>query len=135
MNKPYLYLICLSLFVFVITSCDKDKSKNQDEQELEQLFTKIKTLAESSTCGSSTNYELKFTAIGSKACGGPTGYLAYSTSIDVKEFESLVTKYTNLQADYNRKWNIMSTCEAILPPSSVHCENGKPVLIYENYNK
>lgn len=134
MNKPCLYLICLSLFVFAITSCDKDKSKNQDEQELEQLFTKIKTLAESSSCDNET-YQLKFTAIGSKACGGPTGYIAYSTSINVSEFESLVAKYTSLQADYNRKWNIMSTCEALLPPSSVQCENGKPVLIYENYNK
>lgn len=136
MNKPYLYLIGLSLFAFLaISGCDKEKSKSKDEQELEQLYLKIKALAESSTCGSTTNYELKFIAIGSKACGGPTGYLGYSTSIDTKEFEDLVDKYTDLQNNYNKRWNIMSTCEALLPPSSVKCENGKPVLVYENYNR
>lgn len=135
MNKPYLYLICLSLFAFfAINGCDKEKSKAKDEQELELLYAKIKTLAESSICGGSTNHELKFIAIGSKACGGPTGYLGYSTSINVKEFEELVEQYTTLQKEYNKKWQIISDCMYHIPPESVECENGKPVLVYKTYN-
>ena len=115
---------------FSIIGCSKETSKNKDEQQLEQLYTKIKTLAESSICGTTTNYELKFIGIGSKACGGPTRYLAYSSSINVEEFEHFVKRYTALQSNYNKKWGIVSTCDITPLPKAVTCENGKPKLIY-----
>lgn len=97
MNKSNLFLYCLIFCIaFLISGCDKENTQNKEQQELEQLFAKIKGIAESSNCGGSTNYELKFKAIGSKACGGPTGYIGYSTSINISEFEDLVDKYTNL---------------------------------------
>lgn len=74
--------------------------------------------------------EWTFTAIGSKACGGPTGYIAYSLKINVPEFLKKVENYTNAQNEYNKKWGIISTCEIMNPPSGVDCVNGKPTLIY-----
>lgn len=118
-------MLCATIF---ISSCDKEKNQDKDQQELAQLFNQIKGIAESSTCGQ--NQELKYIAIGSKACGGPTAYLGYSSSINVSEFENMVAKYAELQQDYNKKWNIMSDCMALTPPKSVTCENGKPKLIY-----
>ncbi|SOD11364.1 hypothetical protein SAMN06297358_0112 [Pedobacter xixiisoli] len=112
-----------------VSSCDKDETKNKDQQELKQLFTKIKALAESSTCNNES-YELKFTGYGERGCGGPVGFLAYSTSIDVIEFEKLVADYKALEIAYNKKWTIVSTCDLILAPKSVTCENGKPKLVY-----
>ncbi len=133
MNKPNLYLIYVLLFgVFFSFGCKKENAKIKDQKELEQLYSKIKTIAESSTCGGTTDYELKFTPIGNKACGGPVGYIAYSTSINVNEFKSLVTKYTELEKTYNKKWNIVSTCDIPREPTTVSCSNGKPVLVYNS---
>jgi len=119
--------LCLSLFV---SSCDKEKQRNRDQQQLEQLYTKIKSLAEVSTCNGTDNSQLKSTAIGASPCGGPSHYLAYSTSIDVKEFERLVKKYSAMQDAYNKKWNIAGVCIITATPKSVTCENGKPKLVY-----
>ncbi len=135
MNQSKLYLTSLFLFsVFLIIGCDKKNSKNKDEQKLEQLLAKIKNLAESSVCSDNTNYELRFLAIGAKGCGGPTGYIGYSTSINVNELEEWVNEYTNLQKEYNKKWQIISDCMYQMPPKSVKCENGKPTLVYTTYN-
>lgn len=134
MNRTKLNLIVLLCFSFIIlSSCNKENQQNKDQEKLEQLYIKIKNLAESSTCGGTTNYELKFTPAGSRACGGPSAHLAYSSSINVDEFEDLVKKYTTMQADYNKKWNIVSPCDIIIAPSGVKCENGKPVLVYATY--
>ncbi|MDQ8003167.1 MAG: hypothetical protein REI64_00130 [Pedobacter sp.] len=129
MNRPnlFLYLIIICTIAFM-SSCDKEKTQAKDQQELEQLFNQIKGIAESSTCGQ--NQELKYIAIGAKACGGPTSYLGYSSSINVSEFENMVAKYTEMQQNYNKKWNVISDCMALAPPKSVTCENGKPKLVY-----
>ncbi|RZK92395.1 MAG: hypothetical protein EOO98_03305 [Pedobacter sp.] len=130
MNQPKLYLFCLlATFLFLFSSCKKDQTKNTEQQELKQLFTKIKALAESSTCDNES-YELKFTGYGERGCGGPVGFLAYSTSIDVNEFEKLVADYKKLEIAYNKKWTVVSTCELIQAPKYVTCENGKPKLVY-----
>ena len=121
-------IICLIAIVFV-SGCRKENKQNTDKVELDRLLTKLRTLAESSTCAGE-NHELKYIAIGSKGCGGPTGYLGYTSSINVKELEQLAERYTNLQKEYNRKWEIISDCMYHMPPKSVTCENGKPKLIY-----
>jgi hypothetical protein len=136
MNRPntFLYTLVLLFIAFSISSCDKEKQQSRDEQQLEQLYAKIKGLAESSTCDGTSDNQLKFTAIGASPCGGPSHYLAYSTSINVKEFESLVKRYTAMQNSYNKKWNVAGTCEIVIAPSGTKCENGKPVLVYATYN-
>ncbi|WP_199117413.1 hypothetical protein [Pedobacter sp. ASV28] len=134
MNQSKLYFFCLLISgIFLTSGCDKDQTKSQNQQELKQLFAKIKILAESSTCDNG-NYELKFIGYGARGCGGPVGFLAYSSSIDINEFESLVSKYTELEKEYNKKWNVVSTCEVIMAPNAVTCKNGKPVLVYNSFN-
>ncbi|RZK92394.1 MAG: hypothetical protein EOO98_03300 [Pedobacter sp.] len=131
MNQPKFYFFCLlTTFLFLFGSCKKDQTKNEEQQELKQLFTKIRTLAESSTCGGTTNHELKSISYGSKACGGPNGYLAYSTSINTVEFERLITEYAALEKAYNKKWGITSTCDITPTPVTTICDNGKPKLVY-----
>lgn len=129
MNRPNLFfysvILCATLFT---SSCKKEDKQNKEREELEQLYNQIKDIAESSTCGQ--NQELKHIAVGAKACGGPTAYLGYSSSINLSEFENMVAKYNQLQQNYNKKWNVISDCMALAPPKSVTCENGKPKLIY-----
>ncbi|MFN0254543.1 hypothetical protein [Pedobacter ureilyticus] len=127
MNRPNLFfysvILCATLFT---SSCKKEDKQNKEREELEQLYNQIKDIAESSTCGQ--NQELKHIAVGAKACGGPTSYLVYSTSINVTEFETLVLQYNEKQKNYNNKWGAISDCTIVGPPKSIVCENGKPKI-------
>lgn len=126
--------LLFTAFVFLFLSCDSDdsSSKEAETQNLTKLYDEIisASMANSTPCTDPT--EWSFTAIGSKACGGPTGYIAYSLKINVTEFLKKVKNYTNAQDAYNKKWGIFSTCEMMLPPTGVDCVNGKPTLIYSN---
>lgn len=103
-------------------------SQETDHQNLMKLFEEITSLANSKSCNDSNNWT--YTAYGSKACGGPQGFIAYSTEIDVTTFLEKVAQYTNTEDAYNNKWGIASTCDLPAQPKSVVCENGKAVLKY-----
>jgi hypothetical protein len=124
-------LIAFSILLF---SCNTDDSSSQETemQNLTKLYDEIisSSMVNSTPCTNPA--EWSFTAIGSKACGGSTGYIMYSLKINVPEFLKKVKNYTNVQEAYNKKWGIFSTCDIILPPTSVDCVNGKPTLIYSN---
>ena len=114
--------------VFFIIGCSKEKSKNKDKQQLEQLLKKIRTLAESSQCGSDIQFQTL--PIGQKACGGPSSYVAYTKTINVKELEKLIANYNQLEKRYNSKWQIASDCAFVSGPRSVNCNNGKLEVVY-----
>lgn len=105
----------------------------QSDQELDHrnlmgLFTEIENLAYSVSCTNATNWT--FTAYGSKACGGPQGYIPYATQIDTVAFLQKIEKYTEQEKLYNIKWGIVSTCDLPNQPIKVVCENGLPKLKY-----
>jgi hypothetical protein len=95
---------------------------------LDQLWTEINQLATSQTCTNASDWT--FTPIGSKPCGGPLSYIAYSRKIDEKRFFELVNNYTALQADYNKRNGAVSDCALVARPTGVICENSKAVLAY-----
>jgi hypothetical protein len=121
-------------FSFFFCSCNNDDSPSQesDDQNLSTMHTEISTASMVNTTPCTKPEEWAFTAIGSKACGGPTDFIAYSLKIDVPKFLKKVEDYTKAQEEYNKKWGVFSTCEMILPPSEVDCVNGKPTLIYSD---
>ncbi len=102
--------------------------QEKDHKELMNVFNEIELLSMSVSCTDSNNWD--FVAYGSKACGGPQGYIAYSSLIDVTSFLEKVTVYTKLEDEYNKKWGIGSTCDVTPQPKKVNCENGYPVLKY-----
>lgn len=119
----------LSIFILmIIAACSSDIVMTQEEeaQALRELLLEIETLATSEPCTDSS--DVSFTAIGSKACGGPTGYIAYSLSIDVDQFLAEVADYTEKQQSFNMKWGVISDCAVENPPAEVRCENGIPSL-------
>ena len=122
-----LFAICLTL---VSCSNDDDSARNKEQQNLDKMYQEIiaVSLVNSKPCTNATEWD--FTAIGSKSCGGAIGYIAFSKTIDKTVFLAKVKAYTDAQAAFNIKWNIMSTCDIVLPPSSVDCVDGKPKLIY-----
>lgn len=109
-------------------SISSTSSKAEDDASLSELFTKIKFLAESYSC--TNENEWKFTAYGTKACGGPIAYIAYSKCINTTDFLNKIKVYTELQSEYNSKHGMVSTCDVPPPPSSITCEYGAAVLVY-----
>nr|WP_315258468.1 hypothetical protein [uncultured Flavobacterium sp.] len=125
-------LIALSFFFF---NCNNDDSPSQesDDQNLSEMQTEIIAASMVNTTPCTNSAEWSFVAIGSKACGGPLGYIAYSLKIDVPEFLKKVENYTKAQEAYNKKWGVFSTCDMMIrPPSGIGCANGKPTLIYSD---
>lgn len=99
-----------------------------DHKNLMELYEEILKLSQSYSCSNSSDWS--FTTYGSKACGGPQGYIAYSNKIDTTVFLQKVQEYTKAEKKYNIKWNVVSTCDLPAQPKSVECQNGVPVLKY-----
>ncbi|CAL2102269.1 conserved protein of unknown function [Tenacibaculum sp. 190130A14a] len=102
--------------------------QEKDHRDLMNLFDEILSIANSKDCINSEDW--KIVAYGAKPCGGPRGYLAYHIEIKEGEFLQKIETYTNEEEKYNLKWGIVSTCDVIPQPTSVECQNKKPVLKY-----
>lgn len=130
MKRTILILTSVALIISLTWSCSdrNERTERDDQAELEKQYQDIVKLANQFTCENAG--EWKFTAIGKKACGGPSGYIAYSVKINESNFLKKVEQYTKLQSDYNNKWAPYSDCSIVTPPKSVTCENGKPKFAY-----
>ena len=122
MKKSISKFILVPLFLLLFsTQCEDDIppfTQETEQQELATLKTEIENLANTSFCGDA--FECKFIAFGSKPCGGPWGYLVYSTSIDTEELENRVERYNREEAIYNTEWGITSDCAVNNPPEKIN---------------
>lgn len=111
-------------------NCEEDAPTNQESELADLMIAKkaIEDLAATSVCNEAFTCEA--IAFGSKPCGGPTGYLVYSTSIDIEKLEKIVFEYNKSEADYNSKWGVISDCALVTPPATLKCENNKCVAVY-----
>lgn len=119
--------IALLAIVFGCTN-NTEFTKEEDLAELAALQEEIELLVDSGIC--SENSDCDSIAFGSKACGGPKTYLAFSTSINVELLQQKVATYNALENSFNKKWGIISDCAYLLPPKSVECINGKCTAVY-----
>lgn len=122
--------LCVFFLMFFAFGCESVDSENPVvyPSDMQKVFEEMISLSESQTCSDSEGW--LFTAYGSKPCGGPIGYIAYSKKIDQNYFLGLVNKFTELQAEYNRKTGAVSDCALAVRPTRVTCENGKAKFIY-----
>jgi hypothetical protein len=82
-------------------------------------------LAQASQC--STSSECRSVAVGGKACGGPTGYRAYSTKgADPAAVEALAKKEHELVMEAERAAHRVSNCLMLADPGA-KCEANKCV--------
>jgi hypothetical protein len=83
------------------------------------------TLSRASACTVDT--ECHSVAIGAKACGGPTGYRAYSSkSVSTASVDALAQHERDLAAQAARESHEVSTCIMLADPGA-HCERNKCV--------
>lgn len=125
--KKRTILIFFSL-IFLLGCQQNDKSQELERQKLDEQYKEISDIANSITCENAEDW--LFTPIGSKACGGPIGYLAYSIHIDTVSFLEKVSNYTNAERAYNEKWGVISDCMMATEPVSISCIDGEAHLNY-----
>ena len=132
MSQEYLYPNNYAWRIVSLTETElvvKRELTNQenDYRDLMSLFDGLYELISSYSCNNASDWD--FTAYGSKACGGPQGYIAYPKEIEAAFLEK-VKAYTEAERAYNLKWEIISTCDVPREPIGVECLNGYPVLKY-----
>jgi len=124
-----LLLIFFSILSICCAACDKADldSRPAAQEELRQLHSAILALAEKTPCIDPAQWA--FTALGSKACGGPASYIAYPKNDDIQHFLYLVEQFTEAQQTFNKKYGTISDCMFVIPPLAIRCENDRPILI------
>jgi hypothetical protein len=127
MKTLILKFIILGFVLFV--SCAKEDIMDNnfyaslgDDQKLSLLAKNIEEFAKNKACTGGDN--CRTMAMGAKACGGPTNYIIYSlTKTDEKLLSEKVKQYTDFQKELNIKYNRVSDCLFLSPPT-VDCLNG-----------
>lgn len=111
------------------TDCiDFAKLNKEDGQAyLNAWYKKLSDAATNETCTDPN--EFKIVPIGSKACGGPTGYIAFRKIPNNQPYFEEVERYTKTQEAFNKKWGVVSDCSIVNPPKGLECVNGKPKFI------
>ncbi|QNL51747.1 hypothetical protein H8S90_09305 [Olivibacter sp. SDN3] len=133
MMRRILAFFLLGYVLLPFISCDKnglELSQEEERRQLDELRQEIEALSLSHICENAEDWRV--TAIGSKACGGPTGHIAYSTKLDTNSFLKKVNEYTHKELAYNKKWPVYSDCSVPSPPDQILCKDGKPELVWSS---
>lgn len=120
--------LAISMFIGIFASCEQMSADQEiTREQLDRQLAEIQTLINEGTCSNSS--QCKFIPYGSKACGGPQGYLIFSSGVDEEKLKSLVEKYNKAEATYNKENNIMSDCSIPPEPQELACEDGQCVEV------
>jgi hypothetical protein len=97
-----------------------------DEEALESLHQQILTLIGDPRCENIVHCRLL--ALGSRPCGGPAEYLAFSSIVGKRDvLEAKAYEYGFLQEEVNRTRGLSGTCDVLAQPR-VACVNGRCTL-------
>ena len=91
-------------------------SQETDWAAIEKLEGEAKAIAKTAGCSASS--ECRAAPVGSRACGGPRYYIAYcAKSTDSAALYSKLDEVAQAEQAYNRKYQLVSTCEFRMPPA------------------
>lgn len=90
--------------------------------DIKTAKAELNTLITDKQCDTST--QCRISAVGSRACGGPSSFIVYSTkSASEKQVAALSDKITKLESNYNSQKGMMSICQHLTTPSTQCVEN------------
>lgn len=116
------------MFVGIFASCEQLSAEQEiTREQLDRQLAEIQSFIEEGNCSSDS--QCKFIPYGSKACGGPQGYLIFSSNVDEEKLKSMVEKYSQAEASFNKANNIMSDCSIPPEPQELACEDGECVEV------
>jgi hypothetical protein len=86
-----------------------------DWDQIVSLENQAKALVKTDGCSSAD--QCRTAAVGSRACGGPRYYLVYcATTTDTSALFAKLKAVAAAEEEYNRRYQIVSTCEFRMPP-------------------
>lgn len=101
------------------------------QEQLSDLKQQLDTLTADKSCDNSSQCQV--TAVGDRACGGPSSYLIFSTKHNnATTVTQLADKITAAEKAYNLKNQVMSICEHLTKPSA-QCVENKCVKLASNH--
>jgi len=128
-GKVCMFVFGLSLMVSGCTSIPKqtnglvnqlDGPLAQLQVDTKQLHQRMQRLTEDKSCRETA--ECKVLAVGSRPCGGPEQYLAYSAiNTDEKLLAITNDRYSKLKQQQQQRLGLRSTCQ-MLPEPLAQCK-------------
>ena len=121
-------LLNFFLFVGIFASCEQLANEAEiTRASLEKQLVEINNFIATATC--SNEGECRYIAYGSKACGGPQGYLLYPKGVDEEKLKKMIADYSKNEDTYNKLNEIISDCSLPNPPAKIGCEDGNCIVI------
>ncbi len=100
----------------------KTSEKEVSVNDIKTAKKELNALIANTQCD--TSAQCKVMPVGSKACGGPSDYVVYSTkAANEGQVSSLAKQITALEKAYNTQNEMMSTCQHLTAPSTQCVEN------------
>ncbi|MDP2636683.1 MAG: hypothetical protein ACPG5Z_11360 [Pseudoalteromonas sp.] len=107
-----------------------DKNKAVSREAIQAAHKQLKTLTEDLSCDTST--QCKVLPVGSRACGGPSSYLVFSTkNNDSQKVEQAAKQITTLESQFNAQTGMVSICQHLTAPAT-QCTSNKCVKVAGN---
>lgn len=122
-------LLAIILLVLMFSACSANDADSKEQVELGKVIASLDTvlLEIQSTIGEaacSQDSQCGAVAIGHKPCGGPSGYLAYSThNTDVTRLNELVVQHRAINRELNQMTGAISDCSMQMEPKAF-CADG-----------
>ncbi|ASM48344.1 hypothetical protein PESP_a0051 [Pseudoalteromonas espejiana DSM 9414] len=105
-----------------VQSLTKTDSKSVSVEDIKSVKAELNSLVANNQCD--TNEQCKVTPVGSRACGGPSSFVVYSTkTANDADVLTLSKKITALESNYNAQNEMMSICQHLTTPSTQCVEN------------
>jgi hypothetical protein len=125
-NVSRVIFAAVAVVVAGFLACGTSQSSADDIQAtLQELTAQIDRIIGNAAC--EVTGQCRVIAVGSKPCGGPWSYRAYSTlKTDVSSLEVTVQRYTDLQKELNQRTGAISDCMFVTEPT-VQCVSGRCV--------
>ena len=110
----------------LVFSDEVTASASSDEQALKTVHGEIVRLIGEPRCANLVH--CRVLALGSRPCGGPSEYLAYSSlTANRVTLEAKAYEYSFLEEEVNRSNRAVGSCE-VLPPPRATCVDGRCTL-------
>jgi hypothetical protein len=117
-------LLCTACWLLPISA--RGSAQTSDEEALVSLHQEIMALIGEPRCENIVHCRLL--ALGSRPCGGPAEYLAYSSIVGRRDvLEAKAYEYGFLQEEVNRARKVSGNCTVLEKPR-LACTNGRCTL-------
>jgi len=117
-------LLCTACWLLPISA--RGSAQTSDEEALVSLHQEIMALIGEPRCENIVHCRLL--ALGSRPCGGPAEYLAYSSIVGRRDvLDAKAYEYGFLQEEVNRTRKVSGSC-TVLDKPRLACTNGRCTL-------